>query len=854
MARLKKILTKDKTDQQLTLLKKDDGTLAESKKETLDILMTTHFPDCTPFSGHSRPKSQRLTLPDTDWINIHRVKEAVREFKPGKAPGPDGITGELLQNLDDENLSYLTNLIKASMALGYTPTTWREAKVIFIPKPGKGDYSVAKSFGTITLLSVVFKLIERLALWRIQETALKNIPIHKRQYAFMKGKSTDHALTAITNRIERALGLNRQESCLAVFIDVKSAFDRISHDAIIKAMKKRGIDPEIINWYEHFLNNRMIEAEQGGQSTAIKAERGTPQGGVLSAAIAWLLNFDDFLELYDSDPVKAEGFADDSTLLAVGPDVGTLFSNMQQAINKAAKWAASCGLEFSPEKTTWMLFTNKRKPKKGKLKMYGKEIQETTSTKVLGVTIDNKLLWNEHIKAKCSSAKRILMACNSSLKKKWGPKPDYCRWLYTGIIEPMLLYGCHVWIKAFDKVGCNKRLQSVKRMAMMLIAGARRGTPTAALEIIYDLPPVMLQAGERAIMTRVRLHESMNSQCTWTAEREAKIGHYEYIRKLADIECTNLDMQTPNKIWDKTYAIEIGMGKPLPHFGITAYTDGSLIDEKSGCGGVIYKEDTQYMSFSERLNDCTVYQAELRAVRAACNLLEKERGNNITFYVDNMATLMALSGVNFNQKTLEATHVCLHALGENNMVTLRWVRAHKGTPGNEAADQAAKFGAFSKRFSEKIPTAKAKVKMKVKDNMHKRWEEQWKADTQCRQSKLLLAPDRSIWRRIQHLSKQEVSTIVKTCTGHSFHKRQNYIISNQKYPTADCTEVLCTLCKSAEETPSHLVLDCPQLHTLRNEILGSHLISPPFTKWHPTAIRKLMNEPRVAELEIVPEG
>ena len=47
------------------------------------------------------------------------------------------------------------------------PQTWRQAKIIAIPKPGK-DHSVAANYRPISLLSVCFKCLERLILQRIK--------------------------------------------------------------------------------------------------------------------------------------------------------------------------------------------------------------------------------------------------------------------------------------------------------------------------------------------------------------------------------------------------------------------------------------------------------------------------------------------------------------------------------------------------------------------------------------------------------------------------------------------------------------------------------------------------------------
>jgi len=51
----------------------------------------------------------------------------------------------------------------------FHPEDWRKAKVIAVAKPGK-DPSLAANYRPISLLSVCYKLLERLALQRISPT------------------------------------------------------------------------------------------------------------------------------------------------------------------------------------------------------------------------------------------------------------------------------------------------------------------------------------------------------------------------------------------------------------------------------------------------------------------------------------------------------------------------------------------------------------------------------------------------------------------------------------------------------------------------------------------------------------
>ena len=83
----------------------------------------------------------------------------------------------------------------------FTPTLWKDARVIFIPKPGKSDYSTPKSFRPISLSNYLLKVPKELLTWHTDEMLLQN-PIHPRQHGFQKGKCTETAISHTVNQIE----------------------------------------------------------------------------------------------------------------------------------------------------------------------------------------------------------------------------------------------------------------------------------------------------------------------------------------------------------------------------------------------------------------------------------------------------------------------------------------------------------------------------------------------------------------------------------------------------------------------------------------------------------------------------
>ena len=78
-------------------------------------------------------------------VNVNDVREAVKKLKKGKAPGIDGITGEMLKYGGEALVKWITKLCKLCMAEGKVPNDWVRAIVVPFYK-GKGERSECKNY------------------------------------------------------------------------------------------------------------------------------------------------------------------------------------------------------------------------------------------------------------------------------------------------------------------------------------------------------------------------------------------------------------------------------------------------------------------------------------------------------------------------------------------------------------------------------------------------------------------------------------------------------------------------------------------------------------------------------------
>ncbi|XP_039303927.1 uncharacterized protein LOC113003211 [Solenopsis invicta] len=210
------------------------------------------------------------------------------------------------------------------------------------------------------------------------------------------GYSTETALHATVSFIEEQL--ERGGYAVGTFLDIEGAFNKV-HKVVCEEALHRGVPEKLVEWIRSMLGRRVV-ASLGTTRVSGGVERGCPQGGVLSPLL-WCLVMDGLLEGLSERGFFVQGYADDVALLVREPFLGPLLELMQNALGTVERWCKGTGLSVNPLKTGLVVFT--RKYKVGTIK--GPIFEDTRlapaeSVKYLGVILDKKLSWREHLESR----------------------------------------------------------------------------------------------------------------------------------------------------------------------------------------------------------------------------------------------------------------------------------------------------------------------------------------------------------------------------------------------------------------------------------------------------------------------
>ena len=111
------------------------------------------------------------------------------------------------------------------------------------------------------------------------------------------------------------------------------------------------------------------------------------------------------------------------------------------------------------------------------IQINGSSIQEVDNAKFLGITLDNRLNWIDHIK--CISRKIIAKGTGIIIKARKAFESETLLYLYNSLIFPHISYGIHVWGTAAS-VHLN-RLHVFQKKIVRIICGVHPRTHTEPL-------------------------------------------------------------------------------------------------------------------------------------------------------------------------------------------------------------------------------------------------------------------------------------------------------------------------------------------------------------------------------------
>jgi len=402
--------------------------------------------------------------------NYTEVSNIIKAMKPKNSCGHDNMNNKTLKRLRNFICKPLTWFINSQIRNNHFPDAWKLGKVVPLHKGG--DKSDPNNYRPISLLPTFSKVFEKVLEKQIRAHLQKENILSNDQYGFRPRHSTLDAQMDLIREVETNK-LDKKHT-LALFIDLKKAFDTVNTIILLKKLEHYGIDSTIINSY---LSNRaQYTTTNGCKSSTLQINCGVPQGSILGPLL-FVLYINDLPTIIKGKTVL---YADDSTFLFSNQSIQMLEYTTNQEIKKAQNWFTANYLTLHPKKTKCLLFDKPTHSHILNIKLDNTNIEmERNFIKFLGLLIDPALNWKQHKEHVLSKIRRnfFLIRCN---KDSLPTKIKIL--LYNALIKPYLEYSLLIWGH-----GNNNKIEILQRKIIRVLANKTNNAHTSTLFARFNI-------------------------------------------------------------------------------------------------------------------------------------------------------------------------------------------------------------------------------------------------------------------------------------------------------------------------------------------------------------------------------
>ena len=366
----------------------------------------------------------------------YEVGQIISELENGKS---SDFPIRLIKKLSHILTPVLTAQFNNAMSNGTFPSILKVGKITPVYK--KDDEQLLENYRPISTLPIFGKIFEKIIYARLYGFFTSKGILNKNQFGFRKGHSTSHALNYSIYHIEKAI--EEGNSVLGIFIDLSKAFDTIDHGILLNKLKNHGIRGIALKIIESYLSDRKQYVNVLGEiSEKLPVIFGVPQGSCLGPLL-FLIYINDLPNI--SSDAKFVLFADDTNIFIKAKNKMLAYESANEILKNIQLYMLVNKLHINMSKCCFINFKpkcNDTNHENYSLKINDIIIKQVSETKFLGVTIDENLNWNSHIKQlskKLSCSAGILNSIKDNIPE------ELHKDIYYTLFESHLSYGISVW-------------------------------------------------------------------------------------------------------------------------------------------------------------------------------------------------------------------------------------------------------------------------------------------------------------------------------------------------------------------------------------------------------------------------
>ena len=280
------------------------------------------------------------------------------------------------------------------------------------------------------------------------------------QYGSRHGRCTSDAMADLLHSWLLALETPRT-AVRILFLDFRKAFDLVDHNILLEKVVDLGLPDFLVRWLASFLHCRQqrVQISSCVQSHWSTVRAGVPQGTLLGP-IAFLLHINSL-----RSSCRAVKYVDDTTVWEACACDGS-DTTLQAAADEVLGWTVANNMQLNVDKTKELILcTATSGHTLPPLSLQGQPVGRVNCFKILGITVNDKLTWKDHItNIVLKASKRLYLLC---MLKRAGLSSNELLTIYTAMIRSVLEYGCEIWHPGLTKESGDE-LEHVQKRALRI--------------------------------------------------------------------------------------------------------------------------------------------------------------------------------------------------------------------------------------------------------------------------------------------------------------------------------------------------------------------------------------------------
>ena len=390
-----------------------------------------------------------FTFPMSDIDDIKRVINTMNINKPTTY---NNIPAKHIVETSDICSPLITKIYNEFISNGNFPCSLKMADIT--PAHKKDERTNKGNYRPVSILPSTSKIFERLMYEQIS-TYMDNY-LSKYLCGFRKGYSTQHCLLIMLEKWKKAL--DKRKIAGALLTDLSKAFDCLHHELLIAKLEAYGFSHLALTFVYSYLSNRKQRTKVNNSfSTWRDIIAGIPQGSILGPLLFNIYLNDIFLFV---DGSNLTNYADDNTPHAVDPNIDILINSLIHDTLTLIKWFNENYFKMNADKCH-LLITNHEDDISATIA--GETIKCEKSVKLLGINIDNKLDFNDHVSKIC---KKVSLKLHALARISHLMNADKLKVVMKAFIQSQFEYCPLIWM--FHSRTLNNRINRLHERALRI--------------------------------------------------------------------------------------------------------------------------------------------------------------------------------------------------------------------------------------------------------------------------------------------------------------------------------------------------------------------------------------------------